>query len=204
MEHPSKKQHQSTTTTRYNRYPNIFYTCTQLIKKQHIDILSFGCSTGEEIITLKNIYFPSANIYGVDINNQILTECAKKVNKKYLFTQEQFLLTKQTFDIIFAMSCLCKWEETESVEDSSELYPFHVFESGVKMLHNKLNTNGLLVIYNANYMFEDTCVAENYRKISRKCIKESGIVHKFDKHNKKMHNINHNGVIFRKLTKLYS
>ena len=53
---PRIKLNQNHTTTLYNRYPKVF----QEIKDIVIDpknILSFGCSTGEECITMQELYF---------------------------------------------------------------------------------------------------------------------------------------------------
>ena len=74
------EKHQISKHTEYNRYPNIFHFSSNLIKKDdnpkqnndQIWILSFGCSYGHEVRTLRNIYFPSAFIVGVDIDEEII------------------------------------------------------------------------------------------------------------------------------------
>ena len=47
---------------------------TILIARQDIKILSYGCSTGEEVLTLRN-YFPNAHIIGAEINKHSLAKC---------------------------------------------------------------------------------------------------------------------------------
>src|SRR5262249_37915409 len=62
--HP--RTHQAKSTTKLNRYPEIFAAATKAAPSAR-KILSFGCSTGEECVTLAN-YFPTAQIIGADIN----------------------------------------------------------------------------------------------------------------------------------------
>ena len=58
--------HQIPNTTALNRYPEIF-ACAANAAPDTRRILSFGCSTGEECVTLAS-YFPAAQIVGTDIN----------------------------------------------------------------------------------------------------------------------------------------
>lgn len=191
-------QHQKSNFTEFNRYPLIFQNCKRLICKKRIKILSFCCSTCEEILTLKKIYFPMSEIYGVDIDEENLKKCASKIDSKFIINYENFLQDKKEFDIIFAMSCFCRWDDTEKVNDSTSIYPFSNFESGVNLLDSKLRKNGYLVIYNSNYIFEDCLIFKKYQKMICTEIKESGHVHKFDKFNKKI-KTNYDGVIFKKI-----
>lgn len=191
--------HQMSNATNYNRYPDIFNECKKLFGNEKNDILSFGCSTGEEILTLKEIYFTNCEIYGVEINEDNIKKCLEKIKSNYIFNYDDFLENDEKYDAIFAMSCLCKWEDTELVENSSAIYPFENFESIIKILDNKLNKNGHIVIYNANYIFEETSISQKYKKILTPSIIGSGKVHKFNKDNKKIYDCNYDGVIFRKI-----
>src|SRR5262245_39665581 len=52
--------HQTTPLTWMDRYPNIFSTVEAYFAgNSDLNILSFGCSTGEEVLTLR-AYFPTA------------------------------------------------------------------------------------------------------------------------------------------------
>jgi chemotaxis methyl-accepting protein methylase len=42
-----------------------------------LKILSFGCSTGEEVRTLSEKYFPGCIIHGIDINKAIVAQTSK-------------------------------------------------------------------------------------------------------------------------------
>ena len=61
--------HQTTPLTFPNRFPEVFSECARYFgDRTNLRILSFGCSTGEEVLTLRE-YFPTAEIVGADINN---------------------------------------------------------------------------------------------------------------------------------------
>ena len=67
---------QVSAATLYNRYPDVF-ECAQEVAEfnfrgvnRPLNILSFGCSSGEEVKTLHELYFPSATITGVDIHRK--------------------------------------------------------------------------------------------------------------------------------------
>ncbi|GEM_PF-3630399 len=59
---------QYSTVTADNRYPRIFaFVRDQLADRDRPRVLSFGCSTGEEVFSLRR-YMPAADITGIDIN----------------------------------------------------------------------------------------------------------------------------------------
>ena len=71
---------QESTATLINRYPNIFGFLRTVMATRHgpdlggetIRILSFGCSTGAEVLSVR-AYFPDAEILGCDINTAALS-----------------------------------------------------------------------------------------------------------------------------------
>ena len=65
---PPKGLFQPCGTTSDDRYPNIFEQVRKLAGDgTNVRILSFGCSTGEEVFSLRQ-YFDEARIVGLDIN----------------------------------------------------------------------------------------------------------------------------------------
>ena len=74
-----KDQHQLTSTTRSDRYPELFTEAkiAMMALKKPFSILSFGCSTGEECFTMKS-YFPDSKIIGVDINRGNLRKATSR------------------------------------------------------------------------------------------------------------------------------
>ena len=63
---------QITSVTMYNRHPAMFNECLEIIGDNK-NILSFGCSYGDEVFSLKNIYFKDSKIDGIDINTEIIS-----------------------------------------------------------------------------------------------------------------------------------
>lgn len=181
-------QHQLTSTTGTNRYPELFEEVRKnMFEKaaQKISILSFGCSTGEECFSLRR-YFNNALIIGTDINKSNLAKAEKNnadENIRFIFSTPENIIRQVPYEIIFCLSVLCRWEDTRYVENCSALYPFEKFESTVAMLSNLLAPGGLLVIYNSNFAFEDTTVykADQYSIIRTPSVPDSGFVYKFNK-----------------------
>ena len=61
-------------TTVERRYPHIFEFVRIKLGNHPARILSFGCSTGEEVFTLRKC-FPAATIKGIDINPDNIAQC---------------------------------------------------------------------------------------------------------------------------------
>src|SRR5258708_8966611 len=65
-----------------DRYPHLFQlAATTIGDGPEKRILSFGCSTGEEVFALRR-YFPSATIVGIDINRHNVALCERKLAKR--------------------------------------------------------------------------------------------------------------------------
>ena len=192
-------QHQLTSTTSYNRYPHIFRFVKSLShSNDNLKILSFGCSTGEECFSIRS-YFPYAQITGADINVDNLKKAIKRNSDsktQFVISEVDLLKSKGPFDIIFAMSVLCRWEDTKDLENCASVYPFSKFESTINDLYSILKHDGLLIVYNANFIIEETNVSKFLMPLDLNDISESGFVHKFDKTNNRNLEI-HNTVVYR-------
>lgn len=190
-------QHQKSHVTKNDRYPNIFQKCL-LLKNNNPSILSFGCSTGQEVRTLSDKYFKNSIIHGLDIDAKVIQVCKNLNNNSNVkfFTYNDFD-TSQKYEIIFCMSVLCMWEDTKYLQDCSEVYSFNNFDNQLINLDSMLHLNGLLVIYNANFCFSDSSIYHKYTPISDPSITSSGFVKKFDKNNQSV-DIVYSDCIFRK------
>jgi len=177
-------QHQISNATQYDRYPHIFNQCVTYFKGKNPKILSFGCSDGREVETLRELYFPNSFIDGVDISNDMINQCKSKPfdEKINFYLADDF--NEHSYDLIFCMSVLCRWPQTRSLSNCSEEYTFSQFENQLIQLDKRLNKNGLLVIYNSNFMFTDSKISSKYQVLSSNKIIESGFVKKFDKSHK--------------------
>src|SRR6185312_914791 len=72
-------QYQRDPATRIDRYPLAFrFARDQLGDEATTHILSFGCSTGEEVFTLRR-YFPVATIKGIEVDPTRIRACLDRL-----------------------------------------------------------------------------------------------------------------------------
>lgn len=184
--------HQDKTNTGINRYPDIFRYCYSINKSPN-NILSFGCSSGEEVETL-SMFFGKSNIYGIDINDEMIEKCRLKF--KYI---DRIKVSKNIedvgYDFIFCMSVLCRWPDTQNINSCKGVYEFDDFNKALKYLDNHLNIGGYLVIYNSNFIFDDSDISHKYKPVGE--WSDSGFVHKFTKNSEK-YKYNYTECVFRK------
>jgi 2-polyprenyl-3-methyl-5-hydroxy-6-metoxy-1,4-benzoquinol methylase len=178
---------QVSTYTEPNRYPEVFSLAAALTEPLATErarrVLSYGCSIGEEPFVLANTYFPDADILAVDLDEALLAEARahRSVGDRirYALSTHATLSAHAPFDVIFAMSVLCRWPDTEHMHDISALLPFESFVHQVEALDALLQPNGLLVIYNANYSLLDTPLADRYEVVLHPSITTCGFVRRF-------------------------
>ena len=164
----SKRTHQTTSATCLNRYPQIFSACkTYFGDCKKIRILSFGCSTGEEVITLQR-YFPNAEIIGAEINKNSLAICRKLNlgdNIHFIDSTSENIKAYGPYDAIFSMAVFQRTPGViaeKEITDLKRIYPFEKFENQVIELDKSLNKSGLMIIHMSQYDFSDTVLAPNY------------------------------------------
>jgi len=195
-----KDQHQLTSVTASNRYPELFNEIHSIISdKISPSILSFGCSTGEECFTMRS-YFSNAKIIGVDINKSNLRKAKRKNSYdsvKFLFSTQETIIQHGKYDVVFCLSVLCRWEETKDLDNCGHLYPFTKFSQTVTMLAEQVKKSGLLVVYNSNFRFEDTAAFTEFEIVSTPSIHDSGFVHKYDSLNNRIKTV-HKHCVYQK------
>jgi len=194
--------HQISNYTEYNRYPDLFSICKKLMEgRKDLKILSYGCSTREEVFTLRK-YFPDALIVGVDINKRNIKKAiSQNKDHKIIFSYdiENTLTEEGPFDIIFALAVFQRTENrNEKTFDSNTIYPFEKFNTKITELDNHLKPNGLFIIDHADYFFEDTEVSSYYHALKG----EHNIIRErymFDKNNQKLENyVMHHRIFIKK------
>jgi len=184
-------QNQISHATSFDRYPDEYIAVAMKLSNIKTPrLLSFGCSTGREAVTLAKKYFPHGSVYGVDIDNQTLAE-AEAYAKEEL-TMEGRLVTFFNglntpiqefgpYDAIFANSVLCRNPVKEkgciingrvtscSISRFSEIYPFETFDSTIARLDSSLAVGGVLAIVNSNYEFTDSIISQRYEPLEEMC-----------------------------------
>jgi hypothetical protein len=116
---------------------------------------------------------------------------------KFIYSSDETLAAEGKYTAIFCLSVLCRWEDTKDLADCSDVYPFWRFDETVSFLSEQLEENGILVIYNSNFRFEDTAVSGGFEILSTPAMSDSGFVHKFDSYNKRIY-LHHRHCIYRK------
>jgi SAM-dependent methyltransferase len=151
--------HQTTPYTCEDRYPELFDLAAALMPDAK-RIWSFGCSTGEELVTLRR-RFPGAEIVGSELNPRSRRIAARRTKQDRRISVVRSDAVQGTFDIVFALAVLQrephKIAEME-IADLSPYYPFQRFDAAVRELAGALRRGGLLCVANAQYRVEDSSI----------------------------------------------
>lgn len=147
-----------------------------------LNILSFGCSTGEECVDFAAA-FPNAVITGLEVNPEILA-VAKRVEGprvRILPSTADALTANGPYDVIFAMSVLCLSPETIGMDNIGKVYPFKQFNKMVSLLDRHLKPGGILGAYNAQYFIEETWAGKSYSPVQQPSYGAAGWIEKCEK-----------------------
>lgn len=181
--------------TSFDRYPAMFRavrarvenTRGQELGGRALRILSFGCSTGAEMRTIRQ-FFPDAEVLGCDID---MSRPEADLPGEVFFSTPEAIVTKGPYDLIFANSVLCARGRFRRD------FPFNVFEKLTTPLHLALKDLGLLCIYNSTYRFRDLSFAEQYRPVRSDQLFENGFLPKFTSDGTRLSEREKNGGINR-------
>jgi hypothetical protein len=145
-------------------------------------VLSFGCSTGEELVGIRAI-LPKAHIYGCDISEpavQLATPLASNLSCKLFISTSEAVTAHGPYDIIFAMSCLCLCPAGANPDGTAKLRP-DVYQMLLSGLVDNLSPGGLLIIYNSQYRVHDFIPAHLLQPLPSLHTGDNGFVPRFQK-----------------------
>lgn len=171
--HPPEGLYQPWGTTSDDRYPQIFkYVREQVGDSAKPRILSFGCSIGDEVFSLRR-YFPQATIVGVDINLRNIAVCRRRQQKvgddRMAFAVAASVAGEAdaSIDAIFAMAVFRHGSLNTSPPPPrcDHLLRFADFERSVTDLARALKPGGLLIIRNGMFRFADTKVSSAFETV---------------------------------------
>jgi SAM-dependent methyltransferase len=128
-------------------------------------LLSFGCSTGEELISLRR-YFPESSIVGTDINPRCLRAARRLCRGDARIDVRCIDELEGQFDAIFCMAVFQRGElRDEQPADASGIYPFERFEAELEELDQHLRVGGVLAVDEASYRVGDTTLGARYEPL---------------------------------------
>jgi len=176
-----------------DRYPWLFgFAATRIGSRPGLRILSFGCSRGEEVFSLRR-YFPSAAIKGIDINPRNIARClARAATEKPANVTFEIAATTEgeptsSYDAIFCLAVLCNGDLTTSgAQRCDPLLHFERFDRMVGDFARCLKPGGLLVLHTTNFRFCDTAVARDFDVVYEAEPKHLALDVLFDRNNRLM------------------
>lgn len=139
-----------------------------------LKVLSFGCSTGEEIVTLKSIFGDTADLYGCEIEPVSLQEAiATTGHLATIFKSDRAAIRDHgPFDLINCASVLCLNPPT----DMNQLFPPEEFDALLAVLDGALRPGGLIALTNASYRLQDSPLARGYDPVRSDIVFSAGFV----------------------------
>jgi SAM-dependent methyltransferase len=192
--------------TRPDRYPWLFgFAAAELRERPQLRILSFGCSRGEELFSLRR-YFPSAHLKGIDINARNIARAVARTRTDKTLAGIRFETAASTvhepdesYDAIFCLAVLCLGDLTiYGAKRSDPALRFEDFARAVADFARCLKPGGLLVLHTTNYRFCDTPTAAQFDTVLEAEPSQLAPDVLFDRNNALMPNERYTAVAFRK------
>jgi SAM-dependent methyltransferase len=189
-----------------DRYPVIFSFVRNHVQDQpSARILSYGCSTGEEVFSLRR-YFPLAEIVGMDINPRSIAVCRKKQGRigdtriRFAVAATPDAEADSGYDAVFCMAVLRHGElGASNAESCGHLIRFADFERTVASLCRCLKPGGYLAVMGSNFRFADTASASGFDAVHS--INDSAPradTPLYGPDNRRLHGVVYNEAVFRK------
>jgi Methyltransferase domain len=157
-------------TTGEGRYPEIIgFVAQELAQNARPSVLSWGCSTGAELLALHKA-MPHANITGVDINPRSVALAARAVGGipqiRLLRSGDPAELAGQFFDAVLCLAVLRHARlEDERPEICSAILPFARAERFVAGLGALVRPGGLLALWNVHFRLADMAAAADFTAV---------------------------------------
>jgi SAM-dependent methyltransferase len=155
--------------TSLDRYPHLFAALRDSLYGVTVpDILSYGCSTGEEIVSLRN-YIPHGRFAGIDINPTCIRKAKLRVADSGVRLWAAASIGETDAGEFDAIACLSVLHRNEILKnwpaDPTPYLSFEHFERAVLDLDRHLRPGGVLLLFHSSFRFVDTSVAPNYKPL---------------------------------------
>lgn len=202
-----KNLFQLSSLTWTDRYPDLFqFARDELGDGTALRLLSFGCSTGEEVFTLRR-YFSQARIKGLDINAASIGQCRRRLREcpdsgiDFEVADTTSREPSNAYDAAFCMAVFRDGSLADpGIDRCDHLIAFSRFSAQIDDIARCLKPGGLLLIVHANFRFTDTPVAKQFDLAFRSSFAESlaNPTPIFDTGNRRTNQINCQESAFRK------
>jgi SAM-dependent methyltransferase len=198
-------QFQNYSHTLPNRYPWIFeFVRSQIADGPRTRLLSFGCSRGDEVLSLRN-YFPLANIKGIDVDPRNIETCLLRTraapNSGMTFETASGTAAEESesYDAILCLAVLCRGDLTASrARRSDPGLRFEEFERVVTDFARCLKPHGLLLLHTTNFRFGDTAASRYFDVALEAGRHQLAADVLFDRNNRLLDGVRYHHVGFRK------
>lgn len=156
--------------TEADRHPELFaFVRERLGDGPDRRLLSFGCSDGEEVFSLRR-HFPAASIKGIDIDRRRIARCRQRLaagggDERIAFEAAGSAADERRdhYDAIFAMAVFRHGDLSDAPPRCDHLIRFADFERSVVALAACVRPGGLIVLRHASFRFGDTAAARAFR-----------------------------------------
>ncbi len=157
---------QVTGYTMPGRYPVLFAGLARaLADRRAARILCFGCSSGEEIESLRAL-IPDAVFVGIDINRHSIALARRRLAGTAVLLIHSGRIGppgEARFDAIVCMAVLQRTELNQQLPARcTPLLSFAKFEAAIADFDRNLTTGGLLLLQHSNFRFTDTAASKRY------------------------------------------
>lgn len=156
------------TTTGPDRYPEEFGLVRIELTAPEPRILSFGCSSGEELLTLRE-YFPAARIKGIDANPLAVRTARKRVaglpGIEVAKGTNASAEAPASYDAVLALAVFRHGALSDSPPRCDAYIRFADFERTVTGLAAAVKPGGVLVIRHANFRFTDCAASAGFELV---------------------------------------
>lgn len=157
------------TTTMRDRYPEELESIAEVVAVtgRPPRILSFGCASGEELLTLRE-RFPDAVVTGIDINPLAVRRARRKVRGTGITVRRAGDVDGEppaSYDVVLALAVFRHADLNAGPPTCTPVLRYADFDRTVTGLCRVVAPGGLIAIRHANFRFGDVAAAREFEAV---------------------------------------